>query len=54
MSAVAAPVNMATHMIIETCGCTASGEIHSAVNATAMPSALATIGRPARSMARNT
>ena len=47
MSDVAAAVIIATHMIIETWLWTLSGDSQRALRATAMPRALATIGRPA-------
>ena len=51
---MSALVIIATHMIMDTCEWTLSGENHKAVIATAIPRAFATIGRPARSMALST
>ena len=54
MRAVKAAVVIDTHMIMETCGWIRKGDSHRAVSATAIPMALAMIGRPARSIARRT
>jgi hypothetical protein len=52
--AVSAAVVIDTHMIIEISGWIFKGDSHRALIAIAMPRALATIGRPALSMARRT
>ena len=52
--AVTAAVVIATHMIIDTWGWIASGDSQRAVRATAIPRAFATMGGPARSIARRT